>query len=123
MSLVRLGDKAPGFAVKGVHHNRVSDYSLSRYKGKWLVLFFYPADFTFICPTEVVGFSKLAKEFAAENAAILGVSVDTIETHRSWAKELGGLEYPLLSDVDRTLGRIYGVLDEKENVSLRATFI
>jgi alkyl hydroperoxide reductase subunit AhpC len=87
------------------------------------VLFFYPADFTFICPTEVVGFSKLAKEFTGENSAILGVSVDTIASHRSWAEELGGLEYPLLSDEEKSISRAYGVLDEKAGVSLRATFI
>src|ERR671910_2653053 len=98
MSLVRLGDKAPGFAVKGVHHNRVSEYSLPRYEGKWLVLFFYPADFTFICPTEVTGFSKMAEPFRAEQANILGVSVDSLESHQKWAEELGGIHYPLLSD-------------------------
>ena len=123
MSLVRVGDKAPDFAVNGVHQKRVSEYSLSRFKGKWLVLFFYPADFTFICPTEVVGFSKLAKEFAAQDADILGVSVDSLDSHRSWADELGGIDYPLLSDEDKTLSRAYGVLDEREGVPLRATFI
>ena len=87
------------------------------------MLFFYPADFTFICPTEVTGFSKMAKEFSSENAAILGASVDSIDSHRAWAEELGGLEYPLLSDEDKTLSRAYGVLNEKEGVSLRATFI
>lgn len=123
MDALRIGDQAPHFTVKGVFQGEVADYSLSTYKGKWLVLFFYPADFTFICPTEVVGFSKLAKEFAAEKCAILGVSVDGVDSHRSWAAELGGLEYPLLSDIDRTMSRTYGVLDERENVSLRATFI
>ena len=123
MDALRIGDQAPDFRVKGVLHGRVGDYSLSGCKGQWLVLFFYPADFTFICPTEVVGFSKLAKEFAGENCAILGVSVDTIASHRSWAEELGGLDYPLLSDEDKTISRAYGVLDEKEGVSLRATFI
>lgn len=123
MSALRIGDPAPDFKARGVLNDKVSDYSLGAYKGQWLVLFFYPADFTFICPTEVVGFSKLAKEFAAENAAILGVSVDTIESHQAWAKELGGLEYPLLADTDRALCRAYGALDEADNVSLRATFI
>ena len=123
MNALRIGDPAPNFKTMGVFKDKAAEYSLTAYKGKWLVLFFYPADFTFICPTEVVGFSNMAKEFAAENAAILGVSVDTIESHRSWAKELAGLEYPLLSDADRTFSRTYGVLDEKENVSLRATFI
>src|SRR3989337_2332531 len=123
MSLVRLGDKAPDFSVRGMHQNRVSDYSLSRYKDRWLVVFFYPADFTFICPTEVVGFSKLAKEFAAQGADIVGISLDSLDSHRSWADELGGIDYPLLSDEDKTLSRAYGVLDEKEGVPLRATFI
>ncbi len=123
MNALRIGDRAPDFRVKGILRGEVSEYSLSAYRGKWLVLFFYPADFTFICPTEVVGFSKLAKEFAAENSAILGVSVDTIASHRSWAEELGGLEYPLLSDEEKSISRAYGVLDEKAGVSLRATFI
>jgi len=87
------------------------------------VLFFYPADFTFICPTEVIGFSKFVGEFRAEAAEILGVSVDSIESHRRWAEELGGVEYPLLSDETKALSRAYGVLDEKEGVCLRATVI
>lgn len=123
MSSLRIGDSAPDFNLQGILQGQVGDYSLAAYQGKWLVLFFYPADFTFICPTEVTGFSKMAKEFAAETAAVLGASVDTIDSHRSWAAELGGLEYPLLSDENKTLSRAYGVLDEKEGVSLRATFI
>lgn len=123
MSLLRIGDPAPEFKVKGILRAQVGDYSLASYKSKWLVLFFYPADFTFICPTEVTGFSKMAKDFAAAGAAILGVSVDSVDSHRSWAEELGGLECPLLSDVEKTLSQAYGVLDEKEGVALRATFI
>src|ERR1044072_8517909 len=123
MALPRVGDRAPEFSAKGFFQGSVKEYSLSSFKGKWLVLFFYPADFTFICPTEVAGFSKLAKAFAEESATILGVSVDSIESHRSWAAELGGLEYPLLSDESKTLSRDYGVFDEKEGVAMRATFI
>jgi alkyl hydroperoxide reductase subunit AhpC len=123
MSALQIGDPAPDFRAKGVLRDQVAEYSLSAHKGKWVVLFFYPADFTFICPTEVVAFSKLAHDFAAENCAVLGASVDTIASHRAWAEELGGLEYPLLSDEDKTISRAYGVLDEKEGVSLRATFI
>jgi len=123
MSALQVGDKAPDFRIKGILRGDVTDYALAAYAGKWLVLFFYPADFTFICPTEVTGFSKVAKDFAAENAAILGASVDSIDSHRSWAEELGGLAYPLLSDTAKTVSRAYGVLDEKEGVSMRATFI
>jgi peroxiredoxin (alkyl hydroperoxide reductase subunit C) len=121
--MATLGKKAPGFSLKGVLQGKVSDYSLDSFKGKWLVLFFYPADFTFICPTEVIGFSQLASSFRSEDAEILGVSVDSIESHRKWAEELGGVEYPLLSDEHKEVSRAYGVLDEQEGVCLRATAI
>ena len=121
--MILVGDTAPDFTIRGIYQGKVSEYSLQGYRGKWLVFFFYPADFTFICPTEVVGFSKMAKEFRAETAEILGVSVDSLESHRKWAEELGGVDYPLLSDAEKRLSRTYGVLDEKEGVSLRATFI
>jgi len=123
MGLPRVGDHAPEFSAKGFFQGAVNEFSLSDCKGKWLVLFFYPADFTFICPTEVTGFSKLAKAFADESATILGVSVDSIDSHRSWAAELGGLEYPLLSDEDKRISATYGVLSESDGVALRATFI
>ena len=123
MSLLRIGDQAPDFKVRGIFGGQIGEYSLASYRDKWLVLFFYPADFTFICPTEVTGFSKMTQAFADEGAAILGVSVDSIDSHRSWAEELDGLSYPLLSDAAKSLSRAYGVLDEKEGVALRATFI
>ncbi|MGH7928104.1 MAG: peroxiredoxin [Candidatus Binatia bacterium] len=121
--MLQIGEKAPDFTLKGVLAGTVSDYSLRRFKGKWVVLFFYPADFTFICPTEVTGFSKMVAEFRTEQAEVIGVSVDPPESHVKWAQELGGVDYVLLSDVERKVSRAYGVLDEAENVSLRATFI
>ena len=121
--MLSLGEKAPAFSLNGVFNERLATYSLDDYKGKWLVLFFYPADFTFICPTEVVGFSKFAGDFRAEKAEILGVSVDSIESHRKWAEELGGVAYPLLSDDAKTASRAYGALDEKEGLCLRTTVI
>jgi alkyl hydroperoxide reductase subunit AhpC len=121
--MIRTGDKALDFTLKGMFHGNVSDYSVQSYRGRWLVLFFYPADFTFICPTEVSGFSRFAREFRSQGAEILGVSVDSLETHRKWAEELGGVNYPLLSDEDKKVSRAYGVLDDKEDVCLRATAI
>lgn len=121
--MIRVGDRAPDLILRGILQEKVLDYSLKNYEGKWLVLFFYPADFTFICPTEITGFSKRVKEFRAENAEILGVSVDSVTSHRSWAEELGGIDYPLLSDEEKKVSRAYGVLDEKEGVALRATFL
>ncbi len=121
--MVIVGAKAPDFTLPGVFQGQAGNYSLRSYAGQWLVLFFYPADFTFICPTEVAGFSKLAGEFRAEAAEILGVSVDSLESHRGWAEELGGVDYPLLSDPEKKVSLSYGALDEREGVSLRATFI
>ncbi len=121
--MVAVGVKAPDFTLPGISEGRFSDYSLISYQGKWLVLFFYPADFTFICPTEVAGFSKMAREFRSEKAEILGLSVDSLETHRAWIEELGGVNYPLLSDAEKKISRAYGVLDERQGVSLRGTFI
>ncbi len=123
MSALRIGDKAPDFKVPGYLHGRVSEYSLGASKGKWLVLFFYPADFTFICPTEVTGFSRATKDFLAEESAVWGVSVDSLDSHRAWAEELGGLDCPLLSDETKSCSTAFGVFDEKEGVALRATFI
>lgn len=121
--MIAIGKSAPDFTLKGIYQGRIGDYTLKSYQRKWLVFFFYPADFTFICPTEVVGFSKLAADFRAEGAELLGVSVDSVETHREWIEELGGVDYPLLSDAEKQVSRAYGVLDEKEGVSQRATFI
>lgn len=121
--MLRIGEKAPELNLQGIANGKVSSYALRMYQAKWLVLFFYPADFTFICPTEVTGFSQMAAQFRAEDAEILGVSVDSIDSHRQWADELGGVNYPLLSDEAKTLSRAYDVLDEKEGVSARATFI
>ncbi len=121
--MVRLGASAPEFTLKGIDRGQIGGYSLKLYRGRWLVLFFYPADFTFICPTEVTGFSKMAEAFRAEGAEVLGVSVDSLETHREWIEELGGVNYPLLSDADKEVSRAYGVLEENAGVSLRATLI
>lgn len=121
--MIIIGEKAPEFTLKGVLNGKIAEYSLRDFKGKWLVLFFYPADFTFICPTEVTGFSRLAPEFRSEQGEILGVSVDSIDSHRKWAEELGGLNYPLLSDEAKTVSRGYGVLDANVGVAARATFI
>jgi len=123
MNLLRIGDNAPDFKVNGFLRGQISEYSLGASKGKWLVLFFYPADFTFICPSEVTGFSRAVKEFAAEEALVWGVSVDSLDSHKSWSAELGGLECPLLSDEAKLICDRYGVLDNNTGVALRATFI
>lgn len=96
---------------------------LSDYRGKWLVLFFYPLDFTFVCPTEIQAFNRLHETFQKENTVVLGVSVDSVHTHLAWTQHgLGKLKFPLLSDLSRALSTACGVLSP-EGYSERATFI
>lgn len=120
---VNIGQNAPEFTLQGVVGENFKEIRLDDYKGKWVVLFFYPLDFTFICPTEITEFSKRDREFKALNAQVLGVSVDSIYSHKAWLKELGNLNYPLLSDLTKEVSRKYGVLLEDKGITLRGTFI
>ena len=123
----RILEAAPDFkarAATGPLAADVRDVSLAAYAGRWLVLFFYPRDFTTVCPTEVVEFSKRAREFAALRADLLGASVDDVETHRRWiAEKLGPIAFPLLADPAKEVARAYGALVEREGVAARATFV
>jgi peroxiredoxin (alkyl hydroperoxide reductase subunit C) len=121
--MLTITDAAPDFSVPGIHRDTVRNYSLRDVRGRWLALFFYPADFSFVCPTEVKGFSKLAPQFRDAGAEIYGVSVDSIDSHRAWIAELGGVDYPLLGDTERKICRAYHVLHPRDNVALRATFL
>ncbi|KAE8558214.1 peroxiredoxin, partial [Paenibacillus polymyxa] len=102
---------------------------LSDYRGKWLVFFFYPLDFTFVCPTEITALSDAADQFKELDTEILGISVDSVHSHKAWintAKEnngLGKLNFPLASDITKKTASDYGVLIEEEGVALRGLFI
>ncbi len=122
MSIV--GKKAPDFKTQAVvGDGEVKEISLGDYKGKWVVLFFYPADFTFICPTEITEFSKRDAEFKELNAVVLGCSTDSKHSHKAWIKGgLGRLNHALLADFNKTIARDYDCL-EPDGVAQRATFI
>ena len=126
MSLVQKA--APEFKGKAVVGQEFHDISLSNYKGKWVVLFFYPLDFTFVCPTEIVDFSENIDEFKKLNAEVIGCSIDSHYTHLAWIntsrKEggLGKISYPLLSDINKAISEAYGVLTPG-GVALRGLFI
>jgi len=128
MSLV--GRQAPEFAVQGYHNGEFKQYKLSDYKGKWVFLLFYPLDFTFVCPTEVLKFHDMAGKFSEKNCQILGVSVDSHFSHKAWVetkKDEGGLggklAYPLLADINKTMARNYDVLIDEAGVALRGLFL
>jgi peroxiredoxin 2/4 len=121
--MIAIGQPAPDFRLPGVLQGKEKTYSLSDFRNHWLLLFFYPADFTFICPTEIIGCEKRFADFKKADCFIAGVSVDPVETHKKWASELGGLSYPLLSDTTKEVSRLYSVLDEEEGVAQRASFV
>lgn len=121
-----VGKKAPAFEMNAVKGDG-SDFikvSLDDYKGKWLVMFFYPLDFTFVCPTEITGFSKRVEDFAAEDAELLTVSCDSEHSHKAWINgDLGQIKFPMAADLTKKVSSDYGVLIEEEGISLRGLFI
>jgi peroxiredoxin (alkyl hydroperoxide reductase subunit C) len=128
MSLV--GRPAPDFELEGYFNGQFSRYKLSDYRKKWALLLFYPLDFTFVCPTEVLNFSAAAERFSGLNCQIFGISVDSVYVHKAWVdtkREDGGLggslNYPLLSDLNKVTARDYGILMEDEGVALRGLFL
>ena len=121
---IQVGKPAPEFHVETVLKGQVKKVTLNEFRDKkWVVLFFYPLDFTFVCPTEIVEMSEKHAEFEKLNAVVLGGSVDSIHSHMAWMKDLGELNYPLFSDMNREMSREYGVLIEEKGFSLRGTFI
>ncbi|CAH8535736.1 unnamed protein product [Heterobilharzia americana] len=120
---------APDFCGMAVVDGQFKEIKLQDYAGKYLVLFFYPLDFTFVCPTELIAFSDRIDEFKKEGAEVVGVSTDSHFSHLAWIntprKEggLGGLRYPLLSDYKKQITRDYGILQEQLGAALRGLFI
>ncbi|RYJ03878.1 MAG: peroxiredoxin [Acetobacteraceae bacterium] len=133
--MLTVGDKFPSFALtavkagdEGLKGPGVSfvDMTNATDAGKWKVVFFWPKDFTFICPTEIAAFGKLASEFADRDAVVYGVSTDSEFVHLNWRvhnEDIRNLEIPMLSDLKRELSEALGILDKDAGVPLRATFI
>jgi alkyl hydroperoxide reductase subunit AhpC len=121
--VLTLNAQAPPFSLDGVEAGKVRRVSLADHADRWLVLFFYPADFTFVCPTEIRGFEERVGAFRALGCDVVGIGVDDVASHRAWAEELGGVSYPLLADPERAASRAYGVLDEADGRPFRATFV
>jgi peroxiredoxin (alkyl hydroperoxide reductase subunit C) len=100
------------------------DVKLSDYKGKWLVVFFYPLDFTFVCPTEIQGFNQHYNEIKKLNADVVAVSTDSVYSHKAWVDQgLGKVQFPMLGDTSHQIARNFNVLIEDKGIALRGTFI
>ncbi|XP_002980862.2 2-Cys peroxiredoxin BAS1, chloroplastic [Selaginella moellendorffii] len=125
-----VGNKAPDFEAESVFDQEFIKVKLSDYLGKkYVVLFFYPLDFTFVCPTEITAFSDRYSEFEKINTEVLGVSVDSVFSHLAWVQTerksggLGDLRYPLVSDISKSISKAYNVLIPDQGIALRGLFI
>lgn len=121
--------QAPDFTAQAVlPDNSFGEVNLASYRGKYVILFFYPLDFTFVCPSEIIAFDKVLPEFRKRNAEVIGVSVDSHYTHHAWRRTprdhggIGEVGFPLVSDLSKNISRSYGVLTD-DSVALRGLFL
>jgi len=128
--MLTVGDKFPAFYLTAVNgtdpKTAFTPASNDTYAGKWLVVFAWPKDFTFVCPTEIVGFNDIEREFRDRDTQLLGLSIDSEFVHVAWRQsraDLGKVGFPWLSDIKRELSSALGILDREAGVALRATFI
>lgn len=121
----QVGGKAPCFKSQALlGDGSFKEVGLSDYKGKWLVLFFYPLDFTFVCPTEIRSFNEHYAAFKEAGAELVGASTDSAYTHLAWVQNgLGKIDFPLLADTNHSVSKSYNVLVEEKGIALRGTFI
>jgi peroxiredoxin (alkyl hydroperoxide reductase subunit C) len=129
LTSLRVGQQAPDFEATAVVDQEFKNIKIADYRGKYVVLFFYPLDFTFVCPTEITAFSDRQEEFKKLNTEILGVSVDSEFSHLAWIQTdrksggVGDLNYPLVSDIRKEISSAYNVLVPDAGISLRGLFI
>lgn len=124
--MTKIGQKVEEFQAQAYHQNDIKTVKLSDFKGKWVVLFFYPADFTFICPTELEEVALLYPEFQKAGAEILSVSTDTVYVHKAWhdaSPAIKKISFPMVADASQKLSRQFGTLIEDAGLSLRGSFI
>lgn len=128
-AMAKVGMPAPDFSLEAVvgtePGKEFKTVNLTEFRGKWLVLFFYPADFTFVCPTEIKGFNSALGKFREMGAEVVGASTDSKWSHLAWIKrgDLGDLKIPLLADFNKVTARSYGILKDDAGVALRGLFI
>ncbi len=131
VAISKIGQPAPDFNLASTKNMETlaENVKLSDYAGKWLILMFYPLDFTFVCPTELTAFSDRLEEFEGIGAEVIGISTDSVHSHRAWIKTpreengVEGLQYPLAADTGGRLARQFGVLIEDEGIALRGSFV
>ena len=120
----QVGKPVSEFKVQALADGKFKEVKLSDYRGRWVILFFYPLDFTFVCPTEIQGFNRHYEAFKKLGAEVLGASTDSVYSHKAWTEHgLGQIRFPLLGDTAQEVSRSFGVLIEEKGIALRGTFI
>lgn len=125
-SMAEINQPAPAFLTQAFHNGKTEEISLKDFRGKWTIIFFYPADFTFVCPTELGDLADNYEKIKELNAEILSVSTDTIFTHKAWhntSETIKKIKFPMIADPTHKISKAYGVYIPEEGVALRGTFI
>ena len=122
---IKVTEKVSEFKAEAYYPDGdMKPLDFSTYRGKWVVVFFWPLDFTFVCPTEINGFNQRFEEFRKLGAEIIGVSTDSVFSHKAWAENgLGKVRFPLIGDTNHAVSNLFGVLLENKGIALRGTFI
>jgi len=128
---IQVSRPAPNFEARAVMPNNTikDDFKLENYKGKYVVLFFWPYDFTFVCPTEILDFNKKLAKFEERDVQVIGCSTDSHHSHLAWKNQdvktggIGNIQYPMVADFDKSISRDYGVLIEEKGMALRGSFL
>jgi len=124
--MIKVGQQVAEFSMQAYHKDEIREIKLSDYKGKWLVLMFYPADFTFVCPTELEDMAALYGKFVEAGAEVVSVSTDTAFVHKAWHDEspaIGKVDYPMAADPTGAVSKQFDVYIDEEGLALRGTFI
>ncbi len=124
--MAKIGQPAPQFSAKAFHEDSILNFTLSDLKGKWIILFFYPGDFTFVCPTELGELSKEYNNLKQKNVEILSISTDSVYVHKAWHDDsptIKQVSFPMVSDQNGEISKAYNTYLEEQGVSLRGTFI
>ena len=120
----KIGKEIPDLELDVYSAGKMEKIKLSKYRGKWIVLFFYPLDFTFVCPTEIRGFAQQYKDFEKHNAVVIGASTDSVHSHKAWfERDLQEVKYPVIGDTNHALAHAFDVIKQDQGITYRGTFI
>lgn len=122
--MIKIGENVPDFEEEAYVSGDMKKIKLSDHKGKWVVVFFYPLDFTFVCPTEIKAFAQRAEDFGKLGAEVIGCSTDSVYSHKAWfERDMPEVKFPVIGDTTHRMSKLFGVLKADQGIAYRGTFI